>query len=160
VRDLYDATIGQLPDHIPWKAEEITAYAVELRSVIRSDFALFGEIGDKTVGCLVAFPDFNQVLIHLNGRLDGLHKVQAWWHMRRIDVLSVKIGGVLDEYQGSGIEALLLLELAKAALPRGFRMIDMSLQAEDNDKSTTLVSHFGAEDYKRYRVYTLPLSSP
>jgi len=50
-----------------------------------------------------------------------------------------------------------LLELAKAALSRGYRWVDMSLQAEDNDKLTTLVSHFPVEDYKRYRVYTLPL---
>jgi hypothetical protein len=54
---------------------------------------------------------------------------------------------------------LFLLELAKAALPRGFRMVDMSLQAEDNDKLTTLVNNFGAQDYKRYRVYKMPLWS-
>jgi hypothetical protein len=52
--------------------------------------------------------------------------------MRRIGVLSLKVGGVPHEYQGRGLETLFLLELAEAALPGGFRMVDMSLQAEDN----------------------------
>lgn len=157
VRELYDATIGQLPDHVPWTDEEINAFAEELRPIVDPEFALFAEVDDKTVGCVLAFPDMNQVLIHLNGRLDGWRKLLAWWYMKRINIISFKVGGVLEEYQGRGIEALLLLELAKAGAPRGFRWVDMSLQAEENDKLTTLVSHFGAEDYKRYRLYKMAL---
>jgi len=157
VRELYDATIGQMPDHVPWSDEDIKAFAEELRPLVDPACALFGEIEGKTVGCALAFPDFNQVLIHLNGRLDGLNKLLAWWYMRRINVLSFKVAGVLEEYQGLGIEALLLLEMAKAALSRGYSWVDLSLQAESNDKVTALVRHFGAENYKRYRVYKLPL---
>lgn len=156
VRELYDATIGQLPDHVPWTDEELTAFAEELRPMVDPSFALFGEVEGKTVGCVLAFPDMNQVLIHLDGRLDLPHKLLAWWYMKRINVLSFKVGGVIDAYQGRGIEALLLLALAKAAVPRGYRWVDMSLQAEDNDKLTTLVTHFNAETYKRYRIYTMP----
>jgi len=157
VRELYDATIGKLPDHVPWGDEDLDAFAQQLRPFVDPDFVLFGEVEGKTVGCLLAFPDFNQVLIHLNGRLDGFGKLLAWWHWRNVDVISLKVGGVLEEYQGRGIEALMLLELARCGLPRGFRMVDMSLQAEENDRLNTLVSHFDVEEYKRYRVYTLSL---
>jgi GNAT superfamily N-acetyltransferase len=157
VRMLYDATIGQLPDHVPWTDEDLDTFARQIRPFVDPEFVLFGEIEGKTVGCLLAFPDFNRVLWHLNGRIEGWHKLLAWWYMKRVDVISLKVGGVLDEYQGRGIEALLLLELSKAALKRGFRMVDMSLQAEDNDKIATLVGHFEVEDYKRYRLYTMPL---
>jgi hypothetical protein len=75
--------------------------------------------------------------------------------MRRIDTVSFKVGGVLDEYQGLGLEALFLLELARIALARGYRWVDMSLQAEDNPRLNTLVGHFDVEDYKLYRVYTM-----
>jgi len=157
VRELYDATIGLMPDHIPWSDEDLRTFATELRPIVDPDFVMFGEVEGKTVGCLIAFLDLNQILIHMNGRLDGWRKLLAWWYMRRIDVISLKVGGVLEHYQGQGIEALFLLELAKAALPRGFRWVDMSLQAEDNDKLTTLTGHFGTENYKHYRVYTMPL---
>ena len=156
VRELYDATIGQLPDHVPWTDDEITAFAEELRPIVDPSFVLFGEVDGKAVGCVLAFPDMNQVLIHLDGRFDLPHKLMAWWYMKRISVISFKVGGVREEYQGRGIEALLLLALAKAAVPRGYRWVDMSLQAEDNDKLTTLVAHFSAETYKRYRLYTMP----
>jgi GNAT superfamily N-acetyltransferase len=157
VRELYDATIGLMPDHIPWSDEDLRTFATELRPIVDADFVMFGEVEGKTVGCLIAFLDMNQILIHMNGRLDGWRKLLAWWYMKRIDVISLKVGGVLERYQGQGIEALFLLELAKAALPRGFRWVDMSLQAEDNDKLTTLTGHFNAENYKHYRVYTMPL---
>ncbi len=155
-RELYDATIGLLPDHVPWTDAEFNAFADEVRPFIDPEFVLFTEREGRTVGCVLGFPDMNQVLIHLNGRLDAPRKLLAWWHMKRINVLSLKVAGVVEELQGRGIEALLLLGLIKAAQPRGYRWVDLSLQAEDNDKLTTLTSHFGAEDYKRYRVYTMP----
>ncbi len=157
VRELYDATIGALPDHIPWSDEDLEAFAEKLRPFVDPELILFGEVEGKAVGCVLAFPDLNQVLIHMNGRLAGWRKLLAWWHMRRIDMVSFKVGGVVEQYQGLGLEALFLLELARAALARGYRWVDMSLQAEDNEKLTTLVSHFDVEDYKRYRIYTLPL---
>jgi GNAT superfamily N-acetyltransferase len=157
VGQLYDATIGQLPDHVPWSPEDLASFAQELRPVVDPEFALFGEVKGQTVGCALAFPDLYQVLIHLNGSLDGLNKLRAWWYMRRINILSFKVAGVIDQYQGLGIEALLLLEMAKSALKRGYRWVDLSLQAEGNDKVNHLVQHFRVEDYKRYRVYTMPL---
>ena len=157
VQKLYDATIGQMPDHVPFDEEDIANFARELRPVLQEDFALFGEIDGEPVGCAVAFPDLNQVLFHVNGRLDGWRKLVAWWYLKRIDILSFKIGGVLETHQGLGIEALLVLEMAKAALRRGFRWVDLSLNAEENDKITALTDHFGAEEYKRYRTYKLPL---
>jgi GNAT superfamily N-acetyltransferase len=157
VRELYDATIGQLPDHIPWSDDDLQRFAAQLRPFVDPDLVLFGEVEGKTVGCVLAFPDLNQVLIHMNGRLDGWRKLLAWWYMRRIDVVSFKVGGVIDKYQGLGFEALFLLELARAALARGYRWVDLSLQAEDNEKINALVNHFDVEDYKHYRLYTMPL---
>jgi GNAT superfamily N-acetyltransferase len=157
VRVLYDATIGQLPDHTAWTDEDLQDFADKLRPFVDPNLILFGEVDGKPVGCALAFPDFNQVLIHLNGRTDGLNKLLAWWYMRRVNQVSFKVGGVLEEYQGLGLEALFLLELARAALARGFSRVDMSLQAEDNPRLNTLVSHFEVEEYKRYRVYHMPL---
>ena len=157
VGELYDATIGQMPDHIPWTQEELAEFARELRPVVVPDFALFGEVNGKTVGCALGFPDLNQVLIHLNGSLDGLNKLKAWWYLRRINIVSFKVAGVLEQYQGLGLEALLFLELAKGALARGYQTVDLSLQAEENDKVNNLMQHFQVENYKRYRVYRMPL---
>jgi len=157
VRKLYDATIGQMPDHVPWTDHDIKAFAEGLRPLVHPDFCLFGEIEGETVGFAVAIPDFNQVLIHLNGRLDGINKLRAWWYMRHVDVLSSKVGGVLEEYQGLGIEALFLLQIATAAAAKHYRWIEMSLQAEDNEKAGTVVRRLGARNYKRYRLYKLPL---
>lgn len=157
VGQLYDATIGLMPDHIPWEEEDLKEFAEELRPIIDPAFALFGEVDGRTIGMAIAFPDFNQVLIHLNGRLDGLNKLKAWWYLRQVKVLSFKIAGVLEEYQGRGLEALLLLKIAERAVRRGYEWVDLSLNAEENDRVATLAAHFGAEEYKRYRVYKMPV---
>ncbi len=157
VGELYDATIGQMPDHIPWTQDDLAAFAKDLRPVVDPAFALFGEIEGNIVGCALAFPDLNQVLIHLNGSMDGLNKLKAWWYLKRINIISFKVAGVVEKYQGLGLEALLFLEMARAALSRGYIWVDLSLQAEENDKINHLIEHFQVENYKRYRVYHMPL---
>ena len=97
VRAPCDATIGLLPDHIPWDEDDIAAFAEELRPVVDPDFLWRGRGQDGRV--YAGFPRL-QVLIHLDGRPGGWRKLLVRWHMRRIDVLSLMVGGVLEEYQG------------------------------------------------------------
>jgi hypothetical protein len=45
----------------------------------------------------------------------------------------------------------------KRARERGYEWIDLSLTSDDNPKTPILAKRMGAVEYKRYRVYQLPL---
>jgi GNAT superfamily N-acetyltransferase len=116
---------------------------------------LFAEAEGKTVGFLVAIPDFNRVLWRLNGRLFPFGWFKLWWYSRRIDVVSFKLLGVLEEYRHRGIDVLLYLEAVQAAIRKGYRWLEGSLTSENNPTVVRLAERLGAERYKHYRLYQL-----
>jgi len=111
----------------------------------------------KPVGFFVAFPDVNQVLIHLNGRLFPLGWLKIKRYVRQIDAVTFKLMGVLEEYRRRGIDALLYLEGLKAFLDKGYEWLDGSLTDEYNPMINMIASRLGGERYKRYRLYQIKL---
>jgi GNAT superfamily N-acetyltransferase len=126
-----------------------------MRSLLDPDLVLFAEVDGKPVGFCGAIPDINRALIHLNGRLFPFGWLKLWWYMRRIDVVSFKLMGVLEEYRRRGIDALLYLELVKAVFAKGYQWMDGSLTSELNLMVNFLAGRLGAERYKHYRIYQI-----
>ena len=91
---------------------EIDHMAAELKPIIDPNLVLFAETPKgEAIGLAAAFPDFNQVLHKLNGRLTPLAIIKLLIHRRRITRLRVLILGLLEEWRGKGIDALLDLAL-------------------------------------------------
>jgi len=79
--------------------------------------------------------------------------------MRRIDVASLKLLAVVEEYRSRGLDSLLYLETTRALLRKGYTWLDMSLTAEHNVMINRLVQNLGGQRYKVYRTYHMPLVS-
>jgi len=77
--------------------------------------------------------------------------------MRRIDVVSFKLMGILEECRRRGIDALLYLESIKAVFAKGYKWLDGSLTSEYNPIVNYLAQRLGAERYEHYRVYEIPI---
>jgi GNAT superfamily N-acetyltransferase len=121
---------------------------------------LFAEDGERTVGWLPGLPDLNEVFIHVDGLRYPWDYLRLAWHMRRrVECLAVKSVLVLPEYWGSGAAILLFDELARRACQRGYRWLDLSLTSDDNPRTPALAMRFGAQLYKRYRVYRMKVQA-
>jgi len=156
---LVNEAMGYMRNHVPMDEQEFTRFTEELRQVVDPDLVFFAEIEDQPVGFAVTIPDINQALRHVNGRLFPLGWLRLWWHMRRIDVASLKLLAVLEEHRARGLDALLYVETARAVLRKGYAWLDVSLAAEDNEMSNRLIQNAGAERYKVYRTYHTSLLS-
>ncbi|RME35497.1 MAG: hypothetical protein D6793_07200 [Thermoflexia bacterium] len=154
---LFNETLKHFPDYVPMAEEEFTAMANSLRAVIDPEMALVAEIDGEPVGFGVAIPDINRVLIHLNGRLFPLNWLRLRSLMRRIDVASFKLMGVLDRYRMRGIDALLYLGVIRGFVKRGYAWLDGSVTGEYNLMTNLVAQRWGAERYKQFRVYQKPL---
>lgn len=155
---LFDATLHNVvPDHVPMTETEFQRLASQFRPFLDPDLALIAEVEGEPIGFFVAFPDINQVLIHLNGRLFPFGWLKVRQYIRQIDVVTFKLMGVLQEYRRRGIDALLYLEGVKAFLDRGYEWLDGSLTSEQNPMVNLIASRLGAERYKRYRLYQMAL---
>jgi GNAT superfamily N-acetyltransferase len=151
--DIYNNSLTGLPDFVPVPRSEFLTFANSFKSILPPDEALIAEINGKPVGYMLALPDVNEALQHLNGRLWPFGIIKLWWYMRHIRRVSFKILMILPEYQNRGIESVLITEWARVAWKKGYQEVDMSVTGDENIKSNRFQDHLGMKVYRRYQIY-------
>ena len=142
---------------VPLTDAEMDHLAEGLRQFIDPDVIFIAEIDGEPVGFSLPLPDMCIPLQHMNGRLFPFGWLKFLWYKRQIDCLRIFALGVIKEYRGRGIDALLYYETAKAAIAKGYRHAEMSWILENNDMMNRAIKVFGAEVYRTYRMYEMPL---
>jgi GNAT superfamily N-acetyltransferase len=150
---IYNAALACLPDYTPISEAEFARFAESIRPFLDPRMALLAEANCQPVGFALALPDMNEALQHVNGRLDLPGMVKLWWYSRKLSRVSFKVLMILPEYQGRGLEAVLIERISHAIWDLGYKEIDMSLTGEENVKSLRLQENLGFKVYRRYRVY-------
>lgn len=158
VRELYNRAWESNWGFVPMTEEEFRFLASELKPVVEPELVLFAEGEDgEPVGFAVALPDMNQALKHANGRLFPFGLLKILWHSRNISRMRVVTLGVLPEYRGKGVDALLYLHLFRNGHATGHNAAEFSWMLEDNEAIRRPMERIGARVYKRYRLYDLSL---
>jgi GNAT superfamily N-acetyltransferase len=152
-RSIYNRALANLPDFVPMSQEDWKRIAGSLSPLLSSDFALFVEMKGEPIAFALALPDINMALWHCNGLRFPWNYVQLWWYSRKLPGLSFKIMGMLPEYHGLGIDALVYEHIALAAYRHGYEWIDMSLTGGNNPTTNKLAQRVNAKIDKRYRSY-------
>jgi GNAT superfamily N-acetyltransferase len=151
--ELYNLALARLPDFAPIPQAEFNSLAEGFRPILEPDLALFAMVGSKPVGYVLAVPDINEAFQPLDGRLGPVNLLRLWWLSKRLQRVCFKILVILPDYQGRGIEAVLIRELGRSILKHRFKEVDMSLTGDDNLQSSRFQEHLSFQVYRRYRVY-------
>lgn len=156
VYELINPCLQHLPGHEPWQPEALQELMAPFVELADPDLILFAEHGGKPIGFFPAIPNFNEVLIHLNGlRYPWDYLKAAYYSRRKPKSASIKSVLVLPEYWGSGVAILLFAEMVKRLMASGYEWVDLSITSDDNPRTPILAERMGAEVYKRYQVYRL-----
>lgn len=151
---LLNTTMRHLPDYRPWPREVVFDSLSPFRKIADPDLILFAMDGDKEVGWFPGLPNLNEIFIHFNGLRYPWDYLQL---MRMIHIktkcLAIKSVLVPREYWGSGVAILLFAEMYQRAKARGYQWIDCSMTSLDNPRTPALADRFGAQLYKKIRVY-------
>jgi GNAT superfamily N-acetyltransferase len=153
--EVYNAAWSNNWDFVPYSKKDLDALAQELQLVFDKHWAWVAERIDtgEVVAAALTFPDINQVLARMNGRLLPL----GWWHFlrkgRTIDRVRVGFLGVKPAYQHTGVAAKLYLEHFKAAAERPQSGGEMGWILETNTAMNRGMEAMGGRIVKRYRVY-------
>ncbi|MDH3732985.1 MAG: N-acetyltransferase [Gemmatimonadota bacterium] len=158
VRMIYNSAWEKNWGFIPMTDAEIDFMADELRHVLEPTMALFMENPEgETVGFALALPDFNQVLIRMNGRLFPFGLAKALWNKRKIDRMRVIILGLLPEYRGKGLDIPLYLGIFENGRKVGMDWGEMSWILEDNTAMNAAIERFGSRLFRTYRLYDVAI---
>ena len=142
---------------VPPTDAEVHQLALDLKPVLDPEIVLFADMDDRAVACVVAVPDVNQVLKRMGGRLlpgGMLH------FLRRRSIITqarLLLLGVVPEARRIGLYPLLIAEIHKRGLARGYRRGELSWTLEDNHAINAGIEASGGRRYKTYRLYERPL---
>jgi GNAT superfamily N-acetyltransferase len=157
--DIINKALSPLPDYIPVPYEEFLQFANGFKPFLHPSMAIIAEINGIPVGYAVALPDVYEALQKANGKLDLIGIIRFFFALQHLKRVSFKILMILPEFQGRGIEVLLVREVAKGIWKRGYREVDMSLAGEENIKSNRFTENLGFKVYLRYRIYERTIRS-
>ena len=153
LKGLYNAAWERNWGFVPMTDAEIEHLAKQLKPIVVPDLVCFAEHAAKVIGFAVALPDLNQALRHNpSGRLfPGILRVL--WHARKISRLRILLLGIIDEYRGTGVDALMYHWIWTKAIGRGYRWGEAGWILEDNQVMNNAIVRLGFRRYKIYRVY-------
>ena len=144
---------------VPMTDPEIDELAKNLKQLIDPDLIYFVEQEGEVVGGSLCIPDLNEPLrlaYPRPGTPELLTMVKLLWHWKvrkQVNWVRVLAFGVLPEFRGIGVDALLYIETAKAAARKGYTLAESSWILEDNEMMNRGMRSMGGEVYKTYRMY-------
>ncbi len=150
IRKIYNSAWSRNLGFVPWTESEIDHLKKQLGQVADQQISFMAEIDGNPVAFSLVLPDLNQALPGTGGKLlpFGIFKLQFFKYTRmRLVAL-----GILDEYHGKGLDALLYAE----SFWRGQKKYssgEFGWTLESNDGINNGMKALGAIPYKRYRIF-------
>ncbi len=157
IRQLYNGAWEQNWGAVAMTDREFEYLAGDLKQVLDPELCFLAEVDGKAVGFSLALPDFNQVLIHLNGRLFPLGLFKLLYYRRKINRVRVLTMGVLKEYRRMGLDMAFMYETYKCGVRKGYRSGEMSWILETNGPMNNALLNLGYTVHKTYRLYDYTL---
>ena len=114
---------------------------------------------------MIAFPNLNEMIKDLNGRLFPLGWLKLLWRLKVTGAKSARIPlmGVKHRYQGSrlgvAIALMMISPIHMKARKVGIKEVDMSWILEQNHAMRKIIESVGSTLYKRYRIYQKELGT-
>jgi GNAT superfamily N-acetyltransferase len=151
--------LAVLPDFSPWDRDVFAEHAGALRAIMDPDLVVFGLVDGEPVGWALGLPNLNEAVQKANGLRHVWDYGRLWWYARRQpECMCFKSIAVDPAHWGRGVDAAMVNALVRASIAKGYKWMDLSLTSSDNPMTPLLAERMGAELYRRYRVYRLPLA--
>jgi GNAT superfamily N-acetyltransferase len=162
VKHIYN-TAWQNEDFVPLTDAEMDYMVKDLKQIYDPELVLFAEVGGKPVGFALSLPDVNQAFHHGKRIPKGVMNLPvAVWKLltnkNAIDTVRIIILGVLKEYRGRGVDAMLYLETMDRAKTKGYEFGEASWVEEGNAPMNRAAQMMNGERYKTYRIFKKALA--
>ncbi|HET6528702.1 MAG TPA: GNAT family N-acetyltransferase [Balneolaceae bacterium] len=157
VRHIFNEAWSHNWGFIPMTKKELASLASDLKLILDPKVAHIVEVNNEPVAFSIALPDLNQVLKHMDGTLFPTGIFKLLWNKRKINQIRTALMGVLPEYQGKGIDALLHKEAIINGREVGYNSSELSWVLESNKGMIRVAEKLGAHIEKVYRMYTKQL---
>lgn len=158
IKDIYNQAWKNNWGFIPLSEEEFTAMGKDLKMILDTNYAHVAEINGEPVGFSVGLPNINELIKNNNGKLFPFGLIKILWGKNKTNGLRTALMGVLPEWQGKGIDALLHQRSIKNGLDSDIKKeSELSWILETNTEMIRVAERIGGKLDKSYRMYSKEL---
>ena len=129
-----------------------------LKPVIDEKLLWFGFYKDEPICFFLMLPEINQIVKHLNGKMNLAGKLRFMYYRRLAGGLTKAFGlifGIVPKYQRRGVEGALITSFAQLALSKRFpyRELEFNWIGDFNPSMMHLLDEIGAKICKTHITY-------
>lgn len=137
--------------------DQVESIYKSLQPIIDKDLIYFAFYKDEPIGFFLMFPEINQAVKHLNGKMNllGIMKFMYYRHVKKIDVALGQLFGVTPEFQGKGVEAAMIKRFTERIIEQGrcYKYLELNWLGEFNPPMIHLMEYIGASVARTHITY-------
>ena len=140
----------------PLEASYIKGVLKKAKAILDEEFIWFAYFEGKPIAIYLMFPDLNQILKHLNGKLNLVSMIKFLYLKKRNTMTRAKglLMGVIPKYQNHGIESAFILKINEVIRRKPhYREVEFSWVADFNPKMRKIFISVGSVPVKKYITY-------
>jgi hypothetical protein len=133
--------------------EDLTATMKQAKAFVEEEMIWFVYHEGEPIAFYIIFPDANQILKHLNGKLHFLNKLRFFFSlkMHRITRVRAIAAGVVPKFRNTGIESGIFKHMESAFKKKHWMTeIELSWVGDFNPKMRSLYEAVGGELAKKH----------
>jgi hypothetical protein len=138
------------------KPEYIQTALKKAKPIIDEEFLWLAYFEEKPIAVYLMFPDLNQILKHLNGKLNIINMLKFVYYKNTKTMTRAKglLMGVIPKFQNHGIESGFILYLRKVMDKKPhYKEVELSWVADFNPKMRKIFLAVGGVPAKNYVTY-------
>lgn len=146
--------------HVPMTDAEFAQLAKDLKQIVDPSIVFILEDAGRPVAFSISLPNVNQLLRHVHdGRLlpMGLPKMLTYAKFGGVYEARTPLMGVLREYQGRGLDAVLNLAIIEEGPRNGYDASEMSWVLDNNMRLRNALESFGGVIDKQYAMFEMSI---
>jgi len=140
--------------------EQVVSVGESLRTMADPDFVQIARTtSGRPIAFIVGVPNYNEALIHMNGRLFPFGFLKFLWWKSKIKCIRGFMQFSIPEYRNKAAISACYLSAMDAAIEKGYEWAEASTIGEENHRSLAAVEGAGGIRYKKYRWYQKSLQT-
>jgi hypothetical protein len=142
-------------DFVPIDQDDLTAAMKQARAFVEEDLIWFVYHYGEPVAFYIIFPDINQILKHLNGKLHIINRLRFFFFLKMKKITRVRAiaAGVVPKYQNRGLESGIFKHLETSFKKKHWLTeIELSWVGDFNPKMRSLYEAVGGELAKKHQT--------
>ncbi|GAB4575975.1 MAG: GNAT family N-acetyltransferase [Anaerolineae bacterium] len=164
---LYEMYINAWKDNwgfVPPTREEMDILFNQFKMFLKPEYIFIAYVEDQPAGFIMLLPDLNQAIKPARPHPDTpewITLLKVLWHWRvrpKVTRTRVPFLGVVDRFQGMGLDAMLYMAVIEPAVREGIVEGDFGWVLDNNLAMKQIGNLLPAEIYNRFRIYNKMLS--